>query len=476
VVSDSGVLLEFAPLSRSLGAEMLSYGRCDGEAPGDIPCGFSSVSVDSRSVQNGGLFVALPGSVHDGHAFVEMAFRNGAAAALVERQKLESFSLSSLAKALGKIIIVVENTLRGLQDTARVYLEQYPRLLKIGITGSSGKTTTKEITAAIAGAEKNTVMNPGNHNSETGLPLSVFAVRPCHEIGIFEMGTNHPGEIAGLTAVLNPDIALITNIGSAHIGILGSKEAIAEEKKNIFSRMNQDGIALIPEDSSFRDFLAEGLRGKVSFYGENSFAELGGVRNLGLDGSEITWAGQRVRFPLPGRYNFANALAAIAIAREIPVSAQAIRQGLESVKPPFGRSEILRGRATVIQDCYNSNPESAARALEFCESLDWPGRRVYIMGDMLELGENSRRAHEDMGRLLQDSRADMIFLYGEEIRPAAEIIKNSGLCFMHTCDMDELSRALDAYVQSGDLVLLKGSRGCALERLCAVLSTVEGAA
>jgi UDP-N-acetylmuramoyl-tripeptide--D-alanyl-D-alanine ligase len=464
---DNGVLMTFTALSQSLGADMLRAEQG----------GFSSVSIDSRPVQNGGLFVALPGSVHDGHAFVEQAFKNGAAAALVERRKVETFNLASLAKTMGKVIIIVENSLRGLQDAARVYLRQFPRLLKIAITGSAGKTTTKEITAAIAGVEKNTVMNPGNYNSETGLPLAAFNVRSCHEVGVFECGMNRAGEIAELAAVLNPDVALITNIGSAHIGILGSKQAIAEEKKNIFSLMdNESSVALIPADSSFRDFLAEDVRGKVSFYGENTFTELGGVRDLGLDGSEIIWDGERARFPLPGRHNLANAFAAIAIAREIPVSAQAIRQGLEVVKPLFGRGEILYGRATVIQDCYNSNPESVSRALEFCDSLDWPGRRLYVMGEMLELGENSRGAHEDMGRLLQLSKADMVFLYGEEMRPAAEILQDGSLRVMHTCDMDELSRALDACVRSGDLVLLKGSRGCALERLCAVLSTAGRAA
>jgi UDP-N-acetylmuramoyl-tripeptide--D-alanyl-D-alanine ligase len=467
---DNGVLMTFTALSQSLGAQML----CAEQE--QSPCGFSSVSIDSRPVQNGGLFVALPGAVHDGHAFVEQAFKNGAAAALVERRKVETHNLASLANAMGKVIIIVENSLRGLQDAARAYLRQFPRLLKIALTGSAGKTTTKESTAAIAGMEKNTVMNPGNYNSETGLPLAAFNVRSCHEVGIFEAGMNRAGEIAELAAVLNPDIALITNIGSAHIGILGSKEAIAQEKKNIFSQMNENGIALIPADSPFRDFLAEGARGKVSFYGESSFAELGGVRDRGLDGSEIIWDGERVRFPLPGRHNLANAFAAIAIAREIPVSAQAIRHGLESVKPLFGRGEILYGRATVIQDCYNSNPESVARALEFCDSLDWTGRRLYVMGEMLELGEDSRGAHEDMGRLLRDSKADMIFLYGEAIRPAAEILQDGALSVMHTCDMDELSRALDACVRSGDLVLLKGSRGCALERLCAVLATAGRAA
>jgi UDP-N-acetylmuramoyl-tripeptide--D-alanyl-D-alanine ligase len=460
--------MELNALSRPLGADVLSFGK-------NRACGFSSVSIDSRSVEQGGLFVALSGTELDGHSFVEAAFRNGATAALVERRKVETYSLAALAKVLGKTLIIVNNSLRGLQDAARVYIEQFPNLIKIGITGSSGKTTTKEIAAAIIGAEKNTWMNPGNYNSESGLPLAVFGVRPCHEAGIFELGMNRREEISELATVLKPNIALITNIGSAHIGILGSTQAILEEKKQIFSQMRENDIALIPHDSPSRDFLAEGIKGKVSFYG-NSFAELGEVRDLGLNGSEITWAGQNVRFALPGRHNLANAFAAIAIAQQIPVSADAIRQGLESVRPLFGRSEILRGRVTVIQDCYNANPESAAQALEFCESVNWPGRRIYVIGDMLELGKNSPAAHEDIGRLLRDSKADMIYLYGTEIQPAAEILRDR-VPFMHTCDMGELTRALDSYVCDGDMVLLKGSRGCALERLCGVLLPChEGAA
>jgi UDP-N-acetylmuramoyl-tripeptide--D-alanyl-D-alanine ligase len=461
VAANRGVLLEFSTLIRSIGADELSFGTVGG---------FSSVSMDSRSVEEGGLFVALPGAACDGHSFVESAFKNGAAAALVERTKVETFKLDILAKTGGKTLIMVDDTLKGLQNAARVYLEQFPHLLKIGITGSSGKTTTKEIAAAMIGAEKSTVMNPGNYNSETGLPLAVFGVRAWHEVGIFEMGMNHRGEIADLAEVLKPNIALITNINSAHIGNIGSREAIAEEKKKIFSRMNERDIALIPEDSSFRDFLAEGVKGAVSFYGEKSFAELDGVKSLGLDGSEMNLDGQRIHFALPGRYNLANAFAALAIARKIPVGQSAIRQGLESVSPLFGRGEILRGRVTVIHDCYNANPESVAQALEFCESLDWPGRRIYVIGDMLELGEKSPKAHETLGRLLAESKADMVFLYGKEIKPAAGILKESNVPFvMHTCDMSELSRTLDSCIHGGDLVLLKGSRGCALERLCAVL-------
>jgi UDP-N-acetylmuramoyl-tripeptide--D-alanyl-D-alanine ligase len=466
-VASDAQLMDFAGLSQSLGARHISVG-----ASGGRMSGFSSVSVDSRAVRRGALFAALAGASRDGHRFVEAAFRAGASGALVEASKLESFDLINIARGMGGDLIVVDNTLRGLQDAARVYLDRFPTLLKIGITGSSGKTTAKEITAAVIGAEKNTVMNPGNLNSETGLPLAVFGVRACHEAGVFELGMNRRGEIAELAAVLRPHIALITNIGSAHIGILGSKAAIAAEKKQIFSRFTGAEIALIPEDDEFGDFLAEGVRGRVRRYGPKSLGELEAARGLGLDGSEIVWAGQRIHFPLPGGHNLANALAALAIAREVPVGRDAVRRGLESARPLFGRGEILRGRTTVIRDCYNANPESLAKAVEFCDSLDWPGRRMYVIGDMLELGGDSRAAHEQAGRLLAASKADAVFLYGNETAAAASAAgRGTASCF-HTRDMGELAHALDSTVRNGDLVLLKGSRGCALEQLSDMLTGI----
>jgi UDP-N-acetylmuramoyl-tripeptide--D-alanyl-D-alanine ligase len=460
--------MDFTGLSRSLGAGHLSFA---GEG-----AGFTSVSVDSRTVQEGALFVALAGSFSDGHHFVEAAFKAGAAAAMVESSQLENRNLAGIAKSMGRDLVVVDNTLRGLQDAARVYLERFPALLKIGITGSSGKTTTKEIAAAIIREEKNTVMNSGNLNSETGLPLSVFEVRSGHEVGIFELGMNRKGEIAELAAVLKPNIALITNIGSAHIGILGSKQAIAEEKQNIFSQFSGKGIALIPEDDEFRDFLARGVRGRVCFYGAKSFEELGEIKDLGLEGTEIHWGGELIRFALPGKHNLADAFAALAIAAEVPVGPGAVKRGLEAARPLFGRGEILRGRTTLIRDCYNANPESLKEAVEFCDGLDWPGRRVYVIGDMLELGGNSFSAHESAGRLLAASAAEKVFLYGKETEVSAAAMRaasesgKSAKPFFHTGDMESLSRALDAYVQNGDLVLLKGSRGCALEQLSGMLT------
>jgi UDP-N-acetylmuramoyl-tripeptide--D-alanyl-D-alanine ligase len=440
--------------------------------------GFASVCIDSRKAGEDALFVALPGAVQDGHSYVEAAFKAGALCALVEETALaeKTFRLAEIAESYGRGLVAVKNTLRALQDAAAAYLEGFSGLLRVGITGSSGKTTTKEIAAAIIGREKKVVMNQGNLNSETGLPLSVFEVRPWHEVGVFELGMNRPGEIAELARVLKPCLALITNIGSAHIGLIGSKAGIAEEKKNIFAEFSGVETALIPEDDEYRDFLAQGIRGKVCFYGLDGVAV---NRDLGLSGSEITWAGEKLRFPLPGRHNLRNALAAVAIAREVPVSDPAIREGLASARSLFGRTEILEGRVTVIRDCYNANPESSAQALAFCDDLEYRGRKIYVLGSMLELGEDSPRAHRELGRRLAASRADKVFLYGEETEETASEMeaaspKAGTVPFFHTNSMDELARKLGAFVREGDLVLLKGSRGCALENLTDMLLGGDG--
>jgi len=454
-------LFGFDELSLSIGARLFRFSH---------EKGFSSVAIDSRAVKRGGLFIALKGASADGHDFVARAFEAGAHGAMVESSKLESFDLVKTAQKMNKQLIAVENTLKGFQDSAKVYLEKFPGLLKIGITGSSGKTTTKEITSSILSCEKNTVMNKGNLNSETGLPLSVFETLARHEACVFELGMNRQGEILELAEVLKPNIALVTNIGSAHIEYFGSKSNIVNEKKCIFKFLKDDDIALIPRDDEYARELSRGVAGKVRFYCADLFDEFEGTRSLGLEGTEIYWAGERIHFALPGYHNFEDAMAAIAIAKEAAVSNEAIKRGLESVKPLFGRQEILRGRTTVIRDCYNANPESMEKSVGFCDSLDWSGRKVYVIGDMLELGDSSFSAHKKLGELLTQSQAEMIFLYGEEITAAGLYMTIKGRFFYHAKDMDELSSALDRYVQEGDLVLLKGSRGCALERLTEMLT------
>jgi UDP-N-acetylmuramoyl-tripeptide--D-alanyl-D-alanine ligase len=401
---------------------------------------------------------------------------------MVARSRIEDPALEIVQRAQEAqgVLLVVEDTLGGLQQAAAYYLAQFPRLLRIGITGSSGKTTTKEIAAAIIGRERSVVMNQGNLNSETGLPLSVFKVRPHHQVGIFEMGMNRPGEIGELAQVLKPHIALITNIGSAHIGILGSKQAIAQEKKRIFSAFSGNERALIPEDDPHRDFLAAGIKGTVCFYGPQVFRELADLHDRGLEGIDLRWEDMPVHCPLSGKHNIRNLLAALAIAQEVPVSSQAIRGGLESVQALFGRSEILRGPVTVIRDCYNASPESMQEAIGFCDNLDWQGRRIYVIGSMLELGSASLEAHAEIGRVLAASKADWICFVGSETRGAVaaleQALRRNGqgeagrVGFYYTDSLTSLSQVLADQIQPGDLVLLKGSRACGLERLTPVVT------
>jgi UDP-N-acetylmuramoyl-tripeptide--D-alanyl-D-alanine ligase len=458
-------LMGIGELSGLLGARHISF------TPNS---GFSSVAIDSRAVKEGALFFALVGASHDGHQFVKNAFASGARGAVVASSKLDQFDLINAAKNSGKDLIVVENTLKGLQNSARVYLEKFPNLKKVGITGSSGKTTTKEITAAIISCEKNTIMNKGNLNSETGLPLSVFEVRSNHEVGVFELGMNRPNEILEITEVLKPNIASITNIGSAHIEYFGSKSKIVNEKKCIFSFLKNNDIALIPANDEYADELAEGVTGRINFYGYDNFKEFKGARSLGMEGTEIIWAGEKVRFALPGKHSLDDAIAAIAIAKEIPVSDNAIIKGLQSVKPLFGRLEILNGeRTTVIRDCYNANPESTAKSVEFCDSLEWPGRKIYVIADMLELGGSSASEHEKLGFLLSVSSAKKVFLFGNEIKAALSCMEDNGKPVFYSNDISELTNEINSYVNKGDLVLLKGSRGCALERLTEMLTGVS---
>jgi UDP-N-acetylmuramoyl-tripeptide--D-alanyl-D-alanine ligase len=461
------ILMQFGAAQQALGGRFLDFRRDKGGG------GFSSVHIDSREVAPGGLFVALAGSAQDGSRFVGEAFQAGAVAAMVTERALEdpSLALAEKARQAGAALFALPDTLRGLQDLAAAYLSGFPRLLRVGITGSSGKTTTRHIAAAIAGQEKSVAASPGNLNSETGLPLAVFTVREDHEVGIFEMGMNRRGEIAELARIVKPAIALITTIGTAHIGILGDKTAILEEKKAIFSEFTGTELALIPADESCAGDLARGVPGKVFLYGAASYPELGAVRDLGLEGTELIWEGKKVRFGLTGAHNMRNALAAIAIARAIPVGSAAIREGLASVKPLFGRGEILRGAVTVIQDCYNANPESTAAAIGFCDDLAWPGRKLYVIGSMLELGDSAPAAHRTLGARLAASRADRIFLYGAETEEALAALEGVPGVF-HATTLEPLAAELRSYVRPGDLALLKGSRGCALERLSGVLMGV----
>ncbi|HUX36569.1 MAG TPA: Mur ligase family protein, partial [Rectinemataceae bacterium] len=329
------------------------------------------------------------------------------------------------------------------------------------------------IVAAMLSRAGKVAMNPGNLNSDQGLALSLFGIEGDEKFGVFEMGMNRRGEMDELAAMYEPDYGLITNIGTAHIGILGSRQAIAEEKKRIFSRFDGRQVGLLREDEDFGAFLSEGVRGEIVKYGVRSTAGFAGAEDLGLDGWAIDWEGLHIRFPLVGRHNLDNALAALSLSARMGIRAEEAAAGLEAVRPLFGRSEILRGPVTVVRDCYNANPESVEAAMGFCDDLAWKGRRLYVLGSMLELGADSSAEHRRIGAVAARSRADGLCFFGEESRSGWEAAREAGFggFLAHEDDIASLGRRMASWLREGDLVLLKASRGMALER---VMDAIRG--
>lgn len=447
--------------SRLTGGRLLIKGNRD----------IRQVVIDSRQVEEGCLFVALPGTRVDGHEFIPQAFKRGAAAVVASRRQWEKRRedlQSGLQNRPGISVILVEDTLSALQEMSKGYLRQFPHLLRIGVTGSNGKTTTKEILGSIMALDSPTVISQGNLNSEIGLPLSCFQVREHHRISVFELGVNHPGEMDVLADICRPDVAVITNIGTAHIGLFGSREVIAREKKKIFRYFDGTQKAFVFEEEDFYSLFHEGLKGVIVPFGPESTRGFEGSEDLGLDGTIIHWEGLRIRFPFFGAHNVRNALVSISVSAELGISKSKIKEGLESVRPLFGRSQIIRGgTVTVIQDCYNANPDSFRQVFSFVSALRWQGRKIAVLGAMKELGTQSREAHREIGREALDAGFQSLFLLGEEMEDTFQSIKERDFngTVNWTTDFERLRKELLPYLREGDLVVIKGSRAVELERL-----------
>jgi UDP-N-acetylmuramoyl-tripeptide--D-alanyl-D-alanine ligase len=438
----------------------------------------NTVCIDSRQCIPGSLFVPLKGEHTDGHFFIVDAITNGASIVLINRRYWESQKqrIQSAAENRRVQFFMVEDTLHTLQQLAASHMRSMETLLTIGVTGSNGKTTTKELISSILSEEKNTIANTGNLNSEIGVCLAAFTVGKDHDIAVFEMGMNRKGEMDILADIARPDIAVITNIGTAHIGLVGSRDAIAAEKKKITSRFTGTQTLFLYEEDPYFPFLSKDIAGKIISYGPKSLPGLQRVEELGLRGADIFWKDMKLRLPLIGRYNALNCMAAISVAEYVGISEESIKRGIEKIRPMFGRSQILEGEITVIQDCYNANAESFATALDFFDSLTWEGRKIVVTGPMKELGDFSEEAHTKLGKRLADSTIDYVFFFGEETKAAKDSFHTTVTeekAFWST-DFGELERAIHSYVQTGDIVLLKGSRAAALERIGSVLSQRQG--
>ncbi len=445
---------------------------------------FYSVATDSRNVTSGSLFVPLVGEFQDGHHYIPAALEKGASAVFADFKHRDFIQQTVEAVAADKnaVIILVENTLYALQHAAAAYVAQFRNLIKIGVTGSNGKTTTKELLKSVISQKYRVVATEGNYNSETGLPLSVFKINSEHEVGIFEMGMNRVDEIGELSRVLCPQYAIITNIGTAHVGILGSQDNIAAEKKKIFSQFTQDGRGFVPENDTYVTYLKQVPQGSVQSFGKTTTPGVSNIENLGLAGTRFVLSGVPVTLPLAGEYNFSNALGVVSLALELGISPEQIKTGLESIQPMTGRSNILKGRFTVVEDCYNANAESMGESIKFYGSISMPqnAKKVLVLGDMFELGDQSAEIHERMVSLAWNSGAQVLILLGESFCDAAEVVlckmpasEDSPVVLLERSSDDKeisgIAARLCKMMSDGDLVLIKGSRGMHLERIATPL-------
>ncbi|QEN07907.1 UDP-N-acetylmuramoyl-tripeptide--D-alanyl-D-alanine ligase [Oceanispirochaeta crateris] len=430
-----------------------------------------TICIDSREAGPRSLFVPLKGERTDGHLHIESAIAAGSSAVLVEQDWAEAHSktLQNWAAQYPVLFFPVQDTLKQMQELAAAHRARFSKLKVVGVTGSNGKTTTKEMIASVLETMGRTYKNQGNLNSEIGLPLTVLRMNKEYDFAVLEMGINHVGEMDVLVDIARPGTALITNIGSAHIGYLGSKRKIAEEKRKIFSLFKKSNRAFINENEPFGDVLTENLQGILHRYGERSLSELQEVQDLGLEGQRLVFTDCTIRLALPGYHNLNNALAAIAVSRSLGARWDQIREGLESLGAVFGRSQILKGRVDIVQDCYNANPDSVLAAVKMFSAMPARGRRILVLGDMLELGEESEVAHKTIGKALTDSPVDQAFFFGSEMKAAFDEYQLTGKGAFHTDDYRTLEKMLLTASEPGDLVLLKGSRGMELERLAAPL-------
>ena len=458
---------------------------------------FAYVVTDSRFVSAGAMFVPLIGENQNGHKYIPQAIDAGATVVLVNKSDYEQNNdfykeLAAAGKLALVTVILVENTLYALQAAAKAYARKVAsNMIRVSITGSSGKTTTKEMFVSVCKkhfGEAAVAYTKGNFNSETGLPLSMFQIRGDEKIGIFEMGMNRKNEIGEISAIWQSQYGIITNIGTAHIGLLGSRQNIAEEKRKSFDYIPASGAAFVPADDDFADYCTQKVSGKVVKFGSSVPAQESGVtfiEDLGLNGTKFSLDGLEIVLPLAGHYNYTNALGVIALAKEIGIPAAEIKAGLEGMSAISGRMDIkqieLKNGAFVnaVCDFYNANLDSMEKVIDFCAKQSAYEQKVFVLADMKELGDSSAASHAQIGKAVAATDASLVILAGPEMKAACDILSKEKeiagrevIYFENNNDSfyEAAASKILAFSKNNALILFKGSHSMALEKLLPLIS------
>lgn len=452
---------------------------------GLLPMRFAGGAVDSRQIQRGELFIALPGTQTDGHRFIGAAVRAGAAAILCQHPDEE-------ATTRGVPQIVVSDPLDVLQRLANRHLRRQPYTRVIAVTGSNGKTSVKEATAALLQHLGPTLKTAGNLNTETGVPLTLLRLNPEHKFAVLEMGAQWVGEISVLCRIAPPDIAVVTVVGPEHLEFFGSMENVAKAECEAVVALPADGIAILNDDDRAVRKMAKKTRAHIVTYGRRPIASVRAQRSGGdtLTGMRftITYGGQRARVHLnmPGEHAVTTALAAAGVAVSCGMSLQDIAARLSELRPVKRRGEVKRAvnGATLVDDTYNANRQSAIAAISLLQGASIPetGKRWFVFGDMLELGKYSRDEHAAVGTAAARG-VDELVLVGTEVKSTAEAAANAGMpsdrVHLYSANLGDGAAMTQArreaatfvreHIRTGDVVLVKGSLGAGMDAVVAEL-------
>jgi UDP-N-acetylmuramoyl-tripeptide--D-alanyl-D-alanine ligase len=430
---------------------------------------FSHLHTDSRQVRSGGLFVALRGETQDGHAFFPQAIAHGAGGVLCQVPPGASDGVS---------VIRVPDTRVALFAITRYRLRRQPVPL-VAITGSSGKTTVKDLVAHVLGRRLRVHKSEGNLNTYTGIPMTIFEMDDRDRVLVLEYAMSREGEIRELTSAAPPTIGVVLNVGLAHAGLLGSIEAVARAKRELVEGLADGGVAILnADDSRVRAMASAARRATLFGLAKEASVRAERIRLNGLAGSTFQLRTPRgdaeVTLSLPGQHNVSNALAAAAVAIELDFDASSIASAMTGFRPPERRMNIVSGRggATLIDDCYNANPSSMRASLEVLRLAPAGSLRVAVLGDMLELGDYAEDAHDSVGRLAAAS-ADRLLAVGAYAPRVVEAARAAGMDSASALAVRDLEDAVDQILpllRPGTHVLVKGSRGMRMERIVAALA------
>ncbi|GAB4543173.1 MAG: UDP-N-acetylmuramoyl-tripeptide--D-alanyl-D-alanine ligase [Thermodesulfovibrionia bacterium] len=422
--------------------------------------GFSGVSIDSRTIKDGELFFAIKGDRFDGHDFLDDALKKGSGAVV---------SSPKVSPSPDRVVIKVKDTVRALQDLANFWRKRIGSRV-VAITGSNGKTTTKEMTYKVLSKGFRVQRNEGNLNNHIGLPLSILKVEPDTEVIVLELGMNAKGEIRRLCEVALPDYGVITNIGTAHIGMLGGMESIRDAKLEILNGLN---TLIINGDDEFLMDGVRGFSGRVITFSIRRESDVMATDIVKTDNGSmfrLRWMGNEtpINLNVHGLFNIYNALAASAVGLAFGMDINDIRDALSHYHAFPMRFEIIRRKGlTIINDSYNANPSSMKEAINELIGLKKDNRAVAILGDMYELGEFSYEWHEDIGRFLSGAGIDVFVAIGEMMSVAGEVVSkgNRDVRVYRFKDVYEAERGIMDIIEPNDTILIKGSRAMGMERL-----------